>query len=213
MLTMLLDGQSHPASELALAAGVSPQTASWHLAKLLSAGLIVCQQKGRQRLFCLRNRDVATAIEALGALAHHRETPAAEDLRFARTCYDHLAGALAIALRNELLRRGALHRAKETFTVTTVGHQLLGTLEIDSNALRGLRRSFAHQCLDWTERQHHIGGALGAALLLRFMEKKWLARLRTTRAVRVTHAGEKGFEESFSIRCAVLRAHDAVVHV
>lgn len=206
MLTALLDGNGHSASELAMAAAVSPQTASSHLSKLLSGGLIVSERSGRQRLFRLKNTDVAVAIEALGALAQHSESPAIPELRFARTCYDHLAGVLAIALRNELLRRGALRDQENSFTVTPKGKHFLRTLDIDADSLCGLRRSFAHKCLDWTERHHHVGGAVGAALLSRFIEMKWLARMRDTRAVRLTHAGERGFEHIFSIRSTELRA-------
>jgi DNA-binding transcriptional ArsR family regulator len=210
MLNALLDGDWHSASELAMAAAVSPQTASSHLSKLLAGGLVVSERSGRQRLFRVKNRDVAVAIEAIGALARSPGMSAIPDVRFARTCYDHLAGVLAIALRNELLKRGALRHTKNAFTVTPAGQRLLHTLDIDADVLRELRRSFVHKCLDWTERQHHIGGAVGAALLSRFMEMKWLARVRATRAVRVTHAGEQAFEELFGIRCAALRAKTAI---
>lgn len=205
MLSVLLDGNAHSASELATAADASPQTASSHLSKLLSGGLIASERNGRQRLFRLKNRDVAAAIEALGALAHNPATPALPEIRFARTCYDHLAGILAIAVRNELLRQGALLRRADAFHVTAKGKRLLQSLDVDPDALSTLRRSFAHPCLDWTERHHHIGGAVGAALLSGFLERRWLARVRDSRAVRVTHAGERGFEETFGIRCAALR--------
>lgn len=206
MLTALLDGNSHSALELAMAAGVSPQTASSHLSKLLSGGLVVSERSGRQRLFHLKNTDVATAIEALGALAQNSGSPVMPELRFARTCYDHLAGVLAIALRNQLLRRDALRHRGDAFVLTTSGERFLRTLDIDAQSLRGLRRSFARHCLDWTERHHHIGGAVGAALLSRFMEMKWLARMRRTRAVRLTHTGEREFERVFGIRCGTLRS-------
>jgi len=211
MLTALLDGNGHSASELAMAATVSPQTASSHLSKLLSGGLVVSERSGRQRLFRLKNADVAAAIEALGALAQNSGTSAMPEIRFARTCYDHLAGVLAIALRNDLVRRGALRYWKDTFIVTPAGKKLLGTLDIDTDSLRVLRRSFAHKCLDWTERHHHIGGAVGAALLSRFIEMKWLARMRETRAVRLTRTGESGFEHIFRIQCTALRARPAIV--
>lgn len=204
MLSVLLDGHAHSASELATAADVSPQTASSHLSKLRSGGLIASERNGRQRLFRLKNRDVAAAIEALGALAHDPATPALPEIRFARTCYDHLAGVLAIAVRNELLRQGAfLHRA-DSFHITATGKGLLRSLDLDFEALSKSRRSFAHPCLDWTERHHHIGGAVGAALLSCFLQRNWLARVRGSRAVRVTHAGERAFEETFGIRCAAL---------
>jgi DNA-binding transcriptional ArsR family regulator len=205
MLTTLLDGNGHSAAELAMAAAASPQTASSHLAKLLKGGLIASERRGRQRFFRLKNSDVATAIEALGALAQGPGPAAVPELRFARTCYDHLAGVLAIALRNELLGKGALRQGKEAFMLTADGERFLRRLEIDACSLRQSRRKFAHKCLDWTERHHHIGGAVGAALLSRFIEMKWLARMRDTRAVRLTHDGERGFEKVFGIRHEALR--------
>jgi DNA-binding transcriptional ArsR family regulator len=211
MLTALLDGNGHSASELAMAAAVSPQTASSHLSKLLLGGLVVSERSGRQRLFRLKNVDVAVAIEALGALAQPSGASAMPEMRFARTCYDHLGGVLAIALRNELLRKRALRYQNDAFALTPAGKNFLRTLDIDADALCQLRRLFAYTCLDWTERRHHIGGAVGAALFSRFIELKWLARMRETRAVRLTHAGELGFERVFSIRCAVLRAQPATV--
>ena len=210
MLTALLDGNGHSASELAMEAAVSPQTASSHLSKLLAGGLVVSERSGRQRLFRLKNVDVAVAVEALGALAQVSGTTAMPEMRFARTCYDHLAGVLAIALRTELLRRGALLHRKDAFLVTHTGKHLLHTLGIDTDPLRAQRRSFAHKCLDWTERHHHIGGAVGAALLSRFIEMKWLVRMRNTRAIRLTHVGERGFEHVFGVRVAALRARSAM---
>jgi DNA-binding transcriptional ArsR family regulator len=206
MLAVLLDGNGHSASELAMAAAVSPQTASSHLSKLLSGGLIISERNGRQRLFRLKNRDVAVAVEALGALAQNSEPAAMPELRFARTCYDHLGGVLAIAVRNELLRQGAIRQEREEFTVTPRGKHFLKSLQIEVEPLSRVRRSFAHKCLDWTERHHHIGGAFGAALLSRFLEMKWLARMRNTRALHPTHAGERGFEQLFHVRFRELRS-------
>jgi DNA-binding transcriptional ArsR family regulator len=207
MLTMMLDGSGHTASELAMAADVSAQTASSHLGKLLEGGLIVCERRGRQRLFQLKSTEVAVAIEALGALAtEKRPNLAMPELRFARTCYDHLAGALSIAVRDELLRRGALRNQRDDFALTQEGEHFLRRLGIQAAPLRTLRRSFARKCLDWTERHHHVGGAVGAALLARFFEMKWLARMRHSRAVRITDEGERQFERIFRVRCATLRS-------
>jgi DNA-binding transcriptional ArsR family regulator len=205
MLTVLLDGAGHSATELAMAAEVSPQAASSHLSKLLGGGLIVSERRGRQRLFRFRSAEVASAIEALGALAPQ---PASEmpELRFARTCYDHLAGALSIALTGELLRIGALRHYGREFALTPSGEKFLRSLDIDVACLRNERRSFARKCLDWTERHHHIGGSVGAALLSRFFEMRWLARMRATRAVRITHEGERQFERVFGVRCPELRS-------
>lgn len=205
MLTAMLDGKSHSASELALAAQVSPQTASSHLAKLAAGKLIVPERQGRQRLFRLQSTDVAVAIEALGALAQKSTVPAMPEIRFARTCYDHLAGVLSIAVRNELLRRDALRQRGDAFLLTSTGERFLRTLDINAGPLRELRRSFARKCLDWTERHHHVGGAVGAAMLSSFLQRKWLAHTRGSRAVRLTHEGERAFERVFSIRAAALR--------
>ena len=210
MLTTLLSGNAHSASELALAAGVSPQTASSHLAKLSSGGLIVSQRSGRQRLYRLKSGDVAAAIEALAALAQTSGTVAIPELRFARTCYDHLAGRLSIALRNELLQRDVLRQREDTFLLTPGGERFLRTLDIDAAPLRAMRRSFARKCLDWTERHHHVGGAVGAALLSCFRNRKWLAPVRGTRAVRLTLEGERAFERVFGIHVRPLRSQSAL---
>jgi DNA-binding transcriptional ArsR family regulator len=206
MLIAMLDGESHTASDLAMTAGVSAQTASSHLAKLLGGQLIALERRGRQRLFRLKNTDVATAIEALGALAPKSATVDVPEIRFARTCYDHLAGKLSIAVRDELLKREVLRMRGQEFLLTTAGGRFLQRFGIDPGPLRQLRRSFARKCLDWTERCPHIGGAVGAALLARFFEKKWLMRVRAGRAVRVTIEGERALEKDWGIRCAALRA-------
>ena len=209
MLSALLSGDGHSASELAVVAGVSAQTASSHLAKLQAGGLVACEPKGRQRLYRLRNGDVAAAVEALGALAEKSGPVAVPELRFARTCYDHLAGVLSIALRDQLLRQEVLRQRGDSFFLTPDGDRFLRTLDVDVEQLRSLRRSFARKCLDWTERYHHVGGAVGAALLITFRKRKWLAPLRGTRAVRLTLEGERGFEQTFGISARALRSQPA----
>lgn len=205
MLATMLDGGGHSAAELAMAADVSPQTASSHLSKMLLGGLIVSEARGRQRFFRLKNGDVARAIEALGALAGPLDIEGMPELRFARTCYDHLAGVLSIALRDELLKREVLRHRGDEFALAAGGEEFLREFGIRAGELRGQRRSFARKCLDWTERHHHVGGAVGAALLTRFFEMKWIARTRRSRAVRVTHEGERQLERRLGIRCGALR--------
>lgn len=204
MLTALLDGRQHSASDLSLSAGVSAQTASAHLAKLVNGELLLCERRGRQRLFRLKSADVAAAIEALAALAP--AAPAAiSEFRYARTCYDHLAGVLSIAVRDALLRKKMFRVDGAEFDLTSQGEKFLSDLGIEVRSLRRLRRAFVRSCLDVTERHHHIGGAAGAALLSRFFELRWLAPTRTGRAVRITGEGERQFERVFGIRCAALR--------
>ena len=205
MLTALLDGKSHSAGDLALAAGASAQTTSSHLAKLVAGGLIVVENKGRQRLFRFKSPEVAVAVEALGALVPRPKTRATPELCIARTCYDHLAGALAIALRDQMLQKKLLHQEGNEFLLPYNGECFLRTVGIDVSPLRGLRRSFARKCMVWTERHHHIGGAVGAAILTGFLEKKWIARIRDTRAVRITYDGQQVLERVFMIRCAALK--------
>jgi len=205
MLMALLDGQSHSAGELAIAANASAQTTSAHLAKLRAGGLIAVQRKGRQRLFRLKSQEVAVAVEALGALVPNPAN-AVPELSLARTCYDHLAGALAIALRNRMTQQEFLFDNGRQFVLSRSGERFLATLDIGIAPLRKLRRAFACRCMDWTERNHHIGGALGAAMLNHFLEAKWLAPIRNTRAVRLTHEGEQAFERVFAIRCSTLRS-------
>jgi DNA-binding transcriptional ArsR family regulator len=209
MLAALLDGNSHSASELALAAQVSPQTASSHLSKLTIGRLIITEPKGRQRFFRLRNPEVAAAVESVCALADTSLGAPVPALRFARTCYDHMGGVLAITLRDQLLRKGVLKQEANAFILTHAGERFLHSLHIDVQSLRSQRRSFSRKCLDWTERHHHIGGAVGAALLSRWVGLKWVARMKDTRAIRVTLEGELGFERLLGIRCAEIRSRAA----
>lgn len=210
MLLALLDGKTHSASDLAIVADVSPQTASSHLSKLINGNFVVAERNGRQRLFRISNESIAGAVEAIGTLVDHGSAPLMPDIRLARICYDHLAGAIAIALRNELQASRAITAGRKEFELTPYGEKLLRRFRVDAVELRGLRRSFARNCLDWTEREHHIGGALGAALLTQFLDMKWLVRKDTTRALRLTHAGERGFEQAFGIKCAALNAKSRV---
>lgn len=200
MLLALLDGNALPAGELATAARLSAGAASIHLAKLKSAGLVRVQQRGRHRYYELTDANVAHALEALGAIAT-RATPrqplsaAQRAVRSARSCYDHLAGTLAIDLARALERRALLERSDpEGFQVTLAGSVWLqSNLAIDVGQLSRQRRVLIRACLDWTERQPHIAGAVGAAMLESFITRRWLARRPNTRSLRITPAGERAF--------------------
>lgn len=204
MLTVLLDGRPLAAGELARAAGVSAQTASAHLGKLLDAGFVTVVQQGRHRYYRLRGREVAQVIEALSRIGPPvevrslRQSRDARRLHEARTCYDHLAGEAGVALFAALLDGGLIEAdGVEAFEVTEKGEERLGALGLDVAALRRARRRFAWQCLDWTERRPHLNGALGAALTERMMELGWFERGRTRRALLVTKAGRRGLADSF----------------
>ena len=197
MLLALLDGAALPATELAYRGGASPQAASAHLRKLVDGRLLTVAASGRQRRYRLAGRDVAQAIEALLSVAPPRrivaltQSFAMDRLRAARTCYDHLAGRLGIALTDGLVRRGAIRPANGEFRVTERGEGVFGDLGIDVAELRHARRALARACADWTERRPHLAGSLGKALLDRFVANAWLVRSSADRSVRLTTRGER----------------------
>jgi DNA-binding transcriptional ArsR family regulator len=171
MLALLLDGRAHAAKELSIVAGVSPQTASWHLGKLSEGQLLASEKQGRRRYYRLASPLVAQMLETMltvaGTNPPRRRSPSKLDeaLRNARTCYDHLAGKLGVAITNALARRGCLVFSSDGGELTSRGVGLLGDLGVDVHAAQQQRRAFCRPCLDWTERRPHLGGALGAALL------------------------------------------------
>ncbi|MBO2465525.1 ArsR/SmtB family transcription factor [Actinomadura violacea] len=204
MLTALLDGRPLAAGELARTAGVSAQTASAHLARLLEAGFVTVVKQGRHRYYRLQNAEVAQVIEALSRIGPQvevrslRQSRDARRLHTARTCYDHLAGEAGVALFAALVDGGLIERdGEEAFEVTEKGEDRLGVLGLDVPALRRSRRRFAWECLDWTERRPHLNGALGAALTARMIELGWFERGTTRRALKVTEGGLKGLADSF----------------
>jgi len=205
MLTAMLDGRYHPASELAYMAGIKPQTASFHLSKMADAGIVSVVQQGRHRYYGIRDPEVARMLESLLSIAPPAEIKslrqADEDraIRSARTCYDHLAGKLGIQLTASLLKMGVLDENHQQFEVTASGEAFFKNFRIDLDQARAKRRSFSHKCLDWSERRHHLAGALGSVLLEKLLELKWIERLPKTRAVRVTEEGKKGFKATFGI--------------
>ena len=195
-LMALSEGRALPASELAQRAGVSASTASVQLAKLVDGGLLETERNGRHRYYRLADPSIATAIESLAVIAPRRPASsvrlarAGSQLQAARTCYDHLAGALGVALFEALQRQRLLTPELE---VTKRGAKRFSELGIDVDELAGRRRPLTRSCLDWTERRHHLAGSLGAALATRCFELGWIERLANSRAVRVTEKGRRGF--------------------
>jgi DNA-binding transcriptional ArsR family regulator len=214
ILSALCDGRAQPASALAYAARISAQSASNHLAKLTEGGLLKVENEGRHRYYRLASPNVAVVIEALARLAppiRSLDTPLsakARSLRFGRSCYDHLAGRLGIAVTARLEAMGHLNviddRAKQ-YAVSANGLRWFKSLGIEVAALKPSNRGLARRCLDWTERRHHLAGPLGSALLWRFVELGWLRRDCTTRAVSVTCAGTTGLARSLALDVRELR--------
>lgn len=205
MLAVLLDGRAHAAKELGLAAGVSPQTASWHLTKMSDGKLLVAERQGRHRYFRLASPLVAQMLETMLTVAAdgrpRRRPPSRIDeaLRNARTCYDHLAGRLGVALTEALVDRGCLVLAHDGGELTPEGVRLLSDFGVDVAAAQRRRRSFCRPCLDWSERRPHLAGSIAASLTARCFELGWIARRGSSRAVRITPAGREGFAARFGV--------------
>lgn len=204
MLTLLMDGRALTAKELAYGAGVEPATATAHLKRLSADGLISISAQGRHKYVRLASPDVAQLMELMMAVAPRaavrRPMPRVEEtLRRARMCYDHLAGELGISIADALVTQGLLRKEDDTFAVTRKGAGWFAELGIDLNAIRGKRRKFASQCLDWSERRDHLGGALGAALADRFIDLGWITRGRNSRAVSVTDAGRRQLQRHLGL--------------
>jgi DNA-binding transcriptional ArsR family regulator len=204
MLCALMDGRSLPASELASAAGISPQTASSHLAKLTEANLLDLVPQGRHRYYRIKSATVAQMLEHLLLVAvdgppRYRPRSKIDDaLRAARTCYDHFAGHLGVGLTDALALQGYLVLNDEGVgELTESGAGFLCDFGIDVGGLRRGRRALCRTCIDWSERRPHLGGSLGAALAARCFELGWVNRHAGTRAVIITEAGHRGFAERF----------------
>lgn len=212
MLHALMDGRALTASELARAAGVTPQTASGHLARLATAGLLAVAKQGRHRYHRLASPAVAQMMEAImqvAAFARSDRRPIAVGprdaaLRAARTCYDHLAGGLGVALAAALVESGRVELSDDAGLVTEPGLAFLADLGIELPATAGRKgrpgRALCRPCLDWSERRPHLAGALGAALCRHSLAQGWIRRLEGTRAVAVTPKGRQAYRTTFGLR-------------
>jgi DNA-binding transcriptional ArsR family regulator len=202
MIDVMMDGGSHAAAALAEAAGISAQTASAHLARLVAGAVVAVEAEGRQRRYALKSPKVAQAVEALSALALPREgAPRMQVMAAARTCYDHLAGKLGVAAARSLEARRMLTRAGDRFELTSEGKAYFAdALGVDVEAALMEKRPLARCCLDWTEREPHLAGALGAALARRSFQAGWVEPRPGSRALAVTPAGATVFAREFGYR-------------
>lgn len=201
MLLRLMDGQAHTASDLAAAARIAPSTASGHLRLLIDAGLVVAVADGRRRLHRLASVDVATAIEALAAISPLlpvetlRQAQAGSRLQIARVCYSHLGGRLSVDLAQRLVLDGVIgdFDTSRVGVVRTFDHALLRGLGI--TAISEGYGPHVRGCLDWTEQAPHVAGRFGSAVLTAMLERRWLARRSTDRALTVTETGRNRLAE------------------
>ena len=204
MLAALLSGKALTASELANEAGITAQTASSHLSKLESGGLIAGVKQGRHRYFRLTGSDVADMLEKMMGVAaragHLRTRPGPSDpvIRKARVCYDHLAGEMGVAMFDGLARAGCIAVRASEVRLTRKGENFAREFGIDLDDLAHERRPLCKTCLDWSMRRSHLAGSLGAALLTQIYARKWAARDRKSRAVLFTKGGEAKFARLFA---------------
>jgi DNA-binding transcriptional ArsR family regulator len=208
MLVALMDGRALTSGELAGAAGVTPPTASGHLARLLEAGLVAAERQGRHSYYRLASPAVGATIEALmaattaiaPATAPKRVSTGPRDtaLRFARTCYNHLAGSVAVAMADAMAERGLLDRSEEGAALTEAGVAFLHGLDIAPEPGGG--PAFCRLCLDWSERRHHLAGKVGTALCGAFLDRHWAHRIPGTRAVAITPKGGEALRRHFGLR-------------
>ncbi len=205
MLLELTTRDALAATDLARVAGVSPATASVHLGKLVRGGLVSMQRGGRYAFYRLSGPAVAKALEALAAVGPRdlqrgqRSGPSEDPQRFARTCYDHLAGQLGVGLTDALLHDRKISKRSNGYGLTKLGVAFLLEVGIDPRELRARPRAFARPCLDRTERRSHLGGALGAGLTERCFARGWIRAEGRTRGIRVTAAGKTAFRALFGL--------------
>ncbi|WP_085520931.1 ArsR/SmtB family transcription factor [Tuberibacillus sp. Marseille-P3662] len=205
ILTNLMDGRFHTATELAYMAEIKPQTASFHLAKLVDGDFVIVEKHGRFRYYQLANREIANMLESFLSVSKPpkvrslKQSSQAKALHSARTCYDHLAGSLGVGLTNAMVEEGYLKKEEKDFRVTPSGEQFFTEFGLDMTALRKKRRSFSRACLDWSERHHHLAGALGNGLAKRLFELEWITQVPSSRAIKITNKGQSGLKQEFHL--------------
>jgi DNA-binding transcriptional ArsR family regulator len=205
ILWTLMDGRAYTATELSIFADTSAQNISMHLSRLVQNDLLSVEKQGRHRYYRFARQEVAYAVEALANLIPgkpaDRKFPDESDsaIRYCRTCYDHLAGKIGVAITGSLLKQQMILQQKNTFTISARGSKWLGALEIDIASLQSQRRILVRPCLDWSERQYHLAGALGAALLQKMLNEDWVRRIRNSRAMIITAKGRKQLNVYFKI--------------
>lgn len=210
ILSALMGGKALTASELAYCAGVSPQTASGHLSKLVDGGLVTVEKQGRHRYHRLASTSVAEAFESLSGLAsagpkRQRMTgPRDAAMRQARTCYDHMAGRLAVAVTDCLISRNLIVVEDRSGMITDEGRRFFTDFGVDLDNRPNSARPLCRTCLDWSERRMHLGGRLGALLLTRSIELHWVRSVNGSRSLTLTRDGERGFHNQFGIPVEML---------
>lgn len=205
ILWNLLDGRAFTATELAIAIETSAQNISMHLGKLLDANLISVEKQGRHKYYRFSNKEVAYAVEAMANLIPKPEISAKKKtenyppIKYCRTCYDHLAGKIGVALAESLLEQKIIIEKNNTFEVTSEGEKWLSDFGVNIGDAKKQKRIFLKPCLDWSERRYHIAGSVGTLLLNKMLEQDWIRRTANSRVIIITAKGEKEMLKSFKI--------------
>jgi DNA-binding transcriptional ArsR family regulator len=205
MLWNLLDGRAYTATELATSADISFQSASNHLSQLMNAGLLRSEKQGRYKYYRFASDRVAQAIENIAALMPVSVTLKSSagqqttGIRYARTCYDHLAGKLGVQVAGVFLKNKWMIAYNDRYELSTAGQRLFESLDIDISATQQQNRKFAYPCLDWSERNHHLAGALGAALLESMIRKDWVRKVKHSREIVITGSGRSELIKRFKM--------------
>lgn len=205
ILWNLLDGRAFTATELAIAVETSAQNISMHLGKLLDASLISVEKQGRHKYYKFSNKEVAYAVEAMANLVPKPEAPTKKKseeyspVKYCRTCYDHLAGKIGVALADSLLEQKIVIENDGVFKISSKGEKWFSDFGINIKEAQKQKRIFLKPCLDWSERRHHIAGSMGALLLNKMITEDWLRRNKNSRAVTITGKGKKELLKYFNI--------------
>ncbi|WP_420552168.1 ArsR/SmtB family transcription factor [Tenacibaculum aiptasiae] len=205
MLWNLLDGRAYTATELANCSGISLQSASNHLAKLLQKNILSVEKQGRHRYYRFSSPEVAQVIESMASLLSLQKDytkikkPKVSAFTYARTCYNHLAGEVGVKITEALISQQIITPVHKQYSVTSIGKQWFLNLGIHIEEIQNLKRSFAHPCLDWSERKHHIAGALGDVFLEVMLQKDWFRKHKNTRELILTSKGKQQLKELLKI--------------
>lgn len=201
----LLDGRAYTAGELALVSDLSPTSVSNHMSKLLNGGIVKVDVQGRHRYYSFANPEVAYVVESLANLANQEPSSKPDkhlnknDIKYCRTCYDHLAGKVGVLIVDKLISQEIIELKDKSFVVTENGNKFFRDFGLDLTDLQSQKRYFAKACLDWSERKYHLAGSLGAALLNRMLQLDWLRKTKNSRAIIVTSIGQSELREKFEV--------------
>lgn len=197
ILCALMDGRAYTGSELARHVGVAPSTVSEHMSKLLDADMVAVEAQGRHRYWRLANEELATMLEQLGATITTPPPPRSPSELAHRTCYDHLAGELAVTIYADLMERSMLAVDGDQVVLTDAGYSLFAHLGADVSAIAASKRPKVRPCLDWTQRRHHLAGEAGKQLLNVFMDNNWIRRGKHPRSIEISRVGRTEFPAAF----------------